>query len=195
MSLDPHHLLIGLAFGLVALAGLCLYLQRRLVTGEAEQVLLEERLRQAISAQQGLTTQLDGYRVELAELSGIKSEQQAELAALRRETELLRTQRGHDTEIIADLQAERDAQQAELRRLSAAHAALEAAGLHRSLRRVQRANHIVQHAFGHVVLNHRHMLVSRSVIDGFYFPTPHYIQQTVFVTDRSQNGHKPRRQG
>lgn len=79
MSLDPHHLLIGLAFGLVALAGLCLYLQRRLVTGEAEQALLEERLRQAISAQQGLTTQLDGYRVELAELSGIKSEQQAEL--------------------------------------------------------------------------------------------------------------------
>ena len=126
MSLDPHHLLIGLAFGLVALAGLCLYLQRRLVTGEAEQALLEERLRQAISAQQGLTTQLDGYRVELAELSGIKSEQQAELAALRRETELLRTQRGHDTETIADLQAERDAQQAELRRLSAAHAALDA---------------------------------------------------------------------
>ena len=85
--------MIGLAFGLIALAGLCLYLQRRLVTGEAEQALLEERLRQAISAQQGLTTQLDGYRVELAELSGIKSEQQAELAALRRETELLRTQR------------------------------------------------------------------------------------------------------
>jgi len=126
MSLDPHHLLIGLAFGLIALAGLCLYLQRRLVTGEAEQALLEERLRQAISAQQGLTAQLDGYRIELAELSGIKSEQQAELAALRRETELLRTQRGHDTETIADLQAERDAQQAELRRLSAAHAALDA---------------------------------------------------------------------
>ena len=60
----------------------------------------------------GLTAQLDGYRIELAELSGIKSEQQAELAALRRETELLRTQRGHDTETIADLQAERDAQQA-----------------------------------------------------------------------------------
>ncbi len=126
MSLDPLHLLIGLAFGLIALAGLCLYLQRRLVTGEAEQALLEERLRQAISAQQGLTAQLDGYRIELAELSGIKSEQQAELAALRRETELLRTQRGHDTETIADLQAERDAQQAELRRLSAAHAALDA---------------------------------------------------------------------
>ena len=48
------------------------------------------------------------------------------IAALRRETELLRTQRGHDTETIADLQAERDAQQAELRRLSAAHAALDA---------------------------------------------------------------------
>ncbi len=126
MSLDPLHLLIGLAFGLIALAGLCLYLQRRLVTGEAEQALLEERLRQAISAQQGLTAQLDGYRIELAELSGIKSEQQAELAALRRETELLLTQRGHDTETIADLQAERDAQQAELRRLSAAHAALDA---------------------------------------------------------------------
>lgn len=126
MSLDPLHLLLGLAFGLIALAGLCLYLQRRLVTGEAEQALLEERLRQAISAQQGLTAQLDGYRIELAELSGIKSEQQAELAALRRETELLRSQRGHDTETIADLQAERDAQQAELRRLSAAHAALDA---------------------------------------------------------------------
>ncbi|HAB86988.1 MAG TPA: DNA recombination protein RmuC, partial [Pseudomonas sp.] len=55
MSLDPLHLLIGLAVGLIALAGLCLYLQRRLVTGEAEQALLEERLRQAISAQQGLT--------------------------------------------------------------------------------------------------------------------------------------------
>ena len=71
------------------------------------------------------TTQLDGYRVELAELSGIKSAA-GRTAALRRETELLRTQRGHDTETIADLQAERDAQQAELRRLSAAHAALDA---------------------------------------------------------------------
>ncbi|MGE4408640.1 DNA recombination protein RmuC [Pseudomonas sp.] len=126
MSLDPLYLLAGLAIACTALAALSLYLQRRLARREAEQVLFDERLRQAGLAQEGLAAQLDGCRVELAELNGIKSAQQAELAALRREAELLRAQRMESQESIADLQAERDAQQAELRRLSAAHAAVDA---------------------------------------------------------------------
>ncbi len=126
MSFDPLHLLVGLALGLIALAGLCLSLQRRLAAGRAEQAALDERLRQAVLAEQGLAAQLDGCRGELAELNSIRSAQHAELAALRRETELLRAQRDEDLESIADLQAERDAQQGELRRLSAAHAALDA---------------------------------------------------------------------
>lgn len=126
MSLDPLYLLAGLAIACTVLAALSLYLQRRLARREAEQVLLDERLRQAGLAQEGLGAQLDGCRVELAELNGIKSAQQAELAALRREAELLRVQRMESQESIADLQAERDAQQAELRRLSAAHAAVDA---------------------------------------------------------------------
>ncbi|WOC78561.1 DNA recombination protein RmuC [Stutzerimonas frequens] len=126
MSFDPLHLLVGLALGLIALAGLCLSLQRRLAAGRAEQAALDERLRQAVLAEQGLAAQLDGCRGELAELNSIRSAQHAELAALRREIELLRVQRDEDLESIADLQAERDAQQGELRRLSAAHAALDA---------------------------------------------------------------------
>ncbi len=126
MSFDPLHLLVGLALGLIALAGLCLSLQRRLAAGRAEQAALDERLRQAVLAEQGLAAQLDGCRGELAELNSIRSAQHAELAALRRETELLRAQRDEDLESIADLQAERDAQQGELRRLSAAHAGLDA---------------------------------------------------------------------
>lgn len=126
MSFDPLHLLVGLALGLIALAGLCLSLQRRLAAGRAEQAALDERLRQAVLAEQGLAAQLDGCRGELAELNSIRSAQHAELAALRREIELLRAQRDEDLESIADLQAERDAQQGELRRLSAAHAALDA---------------------------------------------------------------------
>ncbi len=126
MSFDPLHLLVGLALGLIALAGLCLSLQRRLAAGRAEQAALDERLRQAVLAEQGLAAQLDGCRGELVELNSIRSAQHAELAALRREIELLRAQRDEDLESIADLQAERDAQQGELRRLSAAHAALDA---------------------------------------------------------------------
>lgn len=126
MSFDPLHLLVGLALGLIALAGLCLSLQRRLAAGRAEQAALDERLRQAVLAEQGLAAQLEGCRGELAELNSIRSAQHAELAALRREIELLRAQRDEDLESIADLQAERDAQQGELRRLSAAHAALDA---------------------------------------------------------------------
>ncbi len=126
MSFDPLHLLVGLALGLIALAGLCLSLQRRLAAGRAEQAALDERLRQAVLAEQGLAAQLDGCRGELVELNSIRSAQHAELAALRREIELLRAQRDEDLESIVDLQAERDAQQGELRRLSAAHAALDA---------------------------------------------------------------------
>jgi len=126
MSFDPLQLLVGLALGLIALAGLSLSLQRRLAAGRAEQAALDERLRQAVLAEQGLAAQLDGCRGELAELNSIRSAQHAELAVLRREIELLRAQRDEDLESIADLQAERDAQQGELRRLSAAHAALDA---------------------------------------------------------------------
>ena len=126
MSLDPLHLSIVLALCCAVLGGLGLYLQRRLSARDAQQLLLDERLRQASLAQQGMSAQLDGCRIEISELSGLRAAQQAELAALRREAELLRAQRDEQLHGIAVLQAERETAQAELRRLGASHAALEA---------------------------------------------------------------------
>ncbi|WP_314019567.1 DNA recombination protein RmuC [Stutzerimonas degradans] len=126
MSLDSDFLLAGLAFVGVCAMVAAFYLQHRLSAAEAARTLLDERLTQAALAQEGLSAQLESVRLEQADLQEIKAAQQAELAALRREAQWLQSRHGDDRDRLDELQAERDAQQAELLRLSAAHAAVTA---------------------------------------------------------------------
>ena len=126
MPLDPLYLAVGLGGLCLLLAVVTLSLQRRLSLRQAELSLLDERLSQAVMAQEGLGAQLETSRHEQADLHEARSALQAEAAVLRRETEWLQAQRLETRETLDDLQAERDAQQAELRALSAAHAAVTA---------------------------------------------------------------------
>ncbi|MCQ4242985.1 DNA recombination protein RmuC [Stutzerimonas stutzeri] len=126
MPLDPSYLLAGLVFLCLVLAMLAAVLQRRLAQRQAQLALLDERLSQAALVQEGLNAQLETSRLEQADLMESRAALQAELAALRRESEWLQAQRLEARERLDDLQAERDAQQAELRALSAAHASVSA---------------------------------------------------------------------
>ncbi len=126
MPLDPSYLLAGLVFLCLVLTMLAAVLQRRLAQRQAQLALLDERLSQAALVQEGLNAQLETSRLEQADLMESRAALQAELAALRRESEWLQAQRLEGRERLDDLQAERDAQQAELRALSAAHASVSA---------------------------------------------------------------------
>lgn len=127
MPFDPPlYLAAGLGALCVLLGIVTLSLQRRLSLQQAELSLLDERLSQAVMAQEGLGAQLETSRREQADLHQARAALQAEAAVLRRETEWLQAQRLESREALDDLQAERDAQQAELRALSAAHAAVTA---------------------------------------------------------------------
>ncbi|WP_407296516.1 DNA recombination protein RmuC [Stutzerimonas zhaodongensis] len=126
MPLDPLFLSVGLGALCVILAVLAAVLQRRVSLQQAERSLLDERLSQAVMAQEGLSAQLETSRQDHADLQESRAALQAEAAVLRRETEWLQAQRLETRELLDDLQAERDAQQAELRALSAAHAAVTA---------------------------------------------------------------------
>ncbi|MHB0819514.1 DNA recombination protein RmuC [Stutzerimonas stutzeri] len=126
MSLDPSYLLAGLASLCLALAVLAGVLQHRLAQRQAQLALLDERLNQAALTQEGLSAQLEASHLEQADFMESRAGLQAELAALRRENEWLQRQRLESRESLDDLQAERDAQRAELRTLSAAHASVSA---------------------------------------------------------------------
>ncbi len=126
MSFDPLFLAVGLGILCAVLGGCAWVLARRLASLRSGQALLEERLAQAQLAQEGLSAQLESSRLEQEELNEIKAVQQAELAALRREAELLHQQRQEARESQRELEAERSRQQAELRDLGAAHAAVTA---------------------------------------------------------------------
>lgn len=126
MPFDPTYLFAGLGSLCVLLTAVAVALQLRLSRRQAELALLDERLAQAAMAQEGLSAQLEASRLAQADLSESRSMLQAELAALRRETEWLQTQRLESRDALNDLEAERDAQQSELRALSAAHAAVTA---------------------------------------------------------------------
>ena len=126
MPLDPLLLSAGLGAFCLLLVSLSVILQRRLSANEAQLSVLDERLSQALMAQEGLSAQLETSRHELADAQEARGALQAEAAVLRRETEWLQSQRLEMREVLEDLQAEREAQQAELRALSAAHAAVTA---------------------------------------------------------------------
>lgn len=130
MPIDFPSLLPPLLLGLVA-AGVPLLVlawsqQRRAAMAQLECSLLQERLHAAQLAQAGLAAQLDACRQEIAEIIEIKADQQAELAALRRESELLQHERQIARESAQAWQAQREQQEAELRRLGAEKAALGA---------------------------------------------------------------------
>ncbi len=126
MALDLNSLLLGLGMAAVPLVALAWQLQRRLASREAERLLLEERLNMAQLAQDGLNAQLDACRDEVSDLSEANSARQAELAALRREVELLRQECDDRRDAAEGWSVERSAREAELRRLEAQCAALQA---------------------------------------------------------------------
>jgi DNA recombination protein RmuC len=126
MPIDVPSLLIGLAAVAVPLLALLWQQQRRLALAQAHNALLDERLSTAQLAQDGLAAQLDGYRTDIAELIETKAEQQAELAALRRETDLLQSERSRAREAAQEWRSERESKEAELRQLSAERASLTA---------------------------------------------------------------------
>lgn len=126
MPFDLPNLLIGLVLAAVPLLGLAWHQQRRIAAGELERLLLDERLATAQMAQDGLGAQLDDSRVEIHELTQNNAAQQAELAALRREAELLGVERKAAREAQAAWSEERERKEGELRRLDSERAALVA---------------------------------------------------------------------
>lgn len=126
MPFDLPNLLIGLVLAAVPLLGLAWHQQRRIAAGELERLLLDERLATAQMAQDGLGAQLDDSRVEIRELTQNNAAQQAELAALRREAELLGVEHKAAREAQAAWSEERERKEGELRRLDSERAALVA---------------------------------------------------------------------
>ena len=97
MALDLTSLLLGLGAAALPLLVLAWQLQRKSVRLQAEAALLDERLSTAQMAQDGLNAQLDASRDEISDLSQANALKQADLAALRREVELLRQERDSAT--------------------------------------------------------------------------------------------------
>jgi len=126
MALDLTSLLLGLAGAAVPLLALAWQLQRRASVAQAELVLLDERLSSARLAADGLGAQLDASRDEVSDLSQANTVKQAELAALRREVELLQIERDNGRDAAHAWNLERAQKEAELRRLDAQAASLSA---------------------------------------------------------------------
>ncbi|MHC8321542.1 DNA recombination protein RmuC [Pseudomonas sp. GB2N2] len=88
--------------------------------------MLEERLAMAHLAQDGLNAQLDACRDEIADLGQANGAKQADLAAVRREVELLQIERDDARDASHAWNIERAGKEAELRRLDALAASLNA---------------------------------------------------------------------
>ena len=126
MAFELNSLLIGLAVAALPLLALAWHLQRRLGRVQADAALLDERLSMAQMAQDGLNAQLDASRDEISDLSQANSARLAELAAVRREVELLRQECDNGRDAALGWSRERAAKEAELRRLDAQCASLSA---------------------------------------------------------------------
>ena len=123
MALDLNSLLLGLAVAGVPLLAFIWQLQRRASAINAERALLDERLSMAQLAQEGLNAQLDASRDEISDLGQANAAKQAELAALRREVELLQVERDNARDAAHAWNLERAQKEVELRRLDAQVAA------------------------------------------------------------------------
>ncbi|MCS4262324.1 DNA recombination protein RmuC [Pseudomonas sp. BIGb0176] len=124
--MDVTSLLLGLAGAALPLLVLAWQLQRRASSSQTELSLLEERLATAQLAQEGLAAQLDASRDEVSDLSQANALKQADLAALRREVELLQIERDNARDAAHAWNLERAAKENELRRLDALAASLNA---------------------------------------------------------------------
>ena len=132
MAVDLTGILLGLAGAALPLLAFIWQQQRRLGAALAASALLEERLSTAQLAQDGLGAQLDACRDEISDLGQANAAKQAELAALRREVELLQIERDNARDAAHAWSIERAGKEAELRRLDA-----QAAGLNAELREQQ----------------------------------------------------------
>ncbi|MQT29822.1 DNA recombination protein RmuC [Pseudomonas helleri] len=135
MALDLSSILLGLALAGVPLLAFVWQLQRRASGHQAELNLLEERLNMAQLAQDGLSAQLDASRDEISDLGQANTAKQADLAALRREVELLQVERDNAHDAAHAWNLERAQKEAELRHLGA-----QAAGLSAELREQQESH-------------------------------------------------------
>ena len=126
MAMDLTSVLLGLAGAALPLLMLAWQLQRRLSARQSELSLLEERLSTAQLAQEGLNAQLDASRDEVSDLSQANATKQADLAAVRREVELLQIERDNARDAAHAWSLERASKESELRRLDARAASLNA---------------------------------------------------------------------
>lgn len=126
MAMDLTSVLLGLAGAGLPLLFLAWQLQRRLSLAQADRALLEERLGTAQLAQDGLSAQLDACRDEISDLGQANASKQAELAAVRREVELLQIERDNARDAAHAWNLERNSKETELRRLDAQAASLKA---------------------------------------------------------------------
>lgn len=126
MALDLNSLLLGLGAAALPLLAWVWQLQRRLARQQADTALLDERLSMAQMAQDGLNAQLDASRDEISDLSQANAARQADLAAVRREVELLRLECDNGRDAAHGWNLERASKENELRRLDAQCAALNA---------------------------------------------------------------------
>lgn len=126
MAMDLTSVLLGLAGAALPLVALAWQLQRRLSSRQTELSLLEERLATALLAQDGLNAQLDACRDEISDLGQANAVKQADLAAVRREVELLQIERDNARDAAHAWNLERTNKEAELRRLDAQAASLNA---------------------------------------------------------------------
>src|SRR5689334_10886257 len=126
MAMDLTSVLLGLAAAGLPLLVLAWQLQRRASTTQADVALLHERLAMAQLAQDGLSAQLESSRDEVGDLTQANAAKQADLAALRREVELLQIERDDARDAAHAWNIERAGKEAELRRLDAQAASLNA---------------------------------------------------------------------
>ena len=113
MVFDWTSIALGLAGAAVPLVALCWQIQRRLTARMAGWELLEERLTIAQLAQEGLTAQLDASRDEISDLSQANAAKQADLAAVRREVELLQIDRDNARDAAHAWNLDRSAKETE----------------------------------------------------------------------------------
>src|SRR5471032_2512179 len=126
MAFDWTSIALGLAGAAVPLLAVCWQIQRRLSARMTGWELLEERLATAQLAQEGLAAQLDASRDEISDLSQANAAKQADLAAVRREVELLQIDRDNARDAAHAWNLDRSAKETELRRLDALSSALRA---------------------------------------------------------------------
>lgn len=120
------YLLAGLALAAIPSLLLIWLLQRRLLRGETERVLLQERLEHTSVARDELHSQLDESRDELDTVLQHRQALQMELAALRREAELLQQEQLAQRESERQWSVQREQYEQGLRALAADRAALTA---------------------------------------------------------------------